>query len=253
MTLVCPGIDGKGCPKHYSTDHTGDYNKHTMTCGVGPGGGGKRAGTGGKRAGTGGKRDNAGSGGKRAGTGGKRVGAGRPSKDAAEHSSSIHPKTSKEVTADSLKTIDKYFDERNMDRSTCACCNELVAPPKMKSVEPSGHWLHRLRRRLKWTHTAYKVSKATKRFYDVSNLVPALQNVPLSRHGIAVTANAPTKVTSETESNSCCESLFDLIFFVMIGAAMSKMPREFATIKINSERVTTWFGYLQQFCCYVAS
>mmetsp|Transcript_40869 Transcript_40869/g.80457 ORF Transcript_40869/g.80457 Transcript_40869/m.80457 type:complete len:166 (+) Transcript_40869:365-862(+) len=60
MSLVCPGIDGKGCPKHYSTDDRSNYNRHTMTCGVGSGGGGKR--------------DNAGS-------GGKRVGAGRPFKD----------------------------------------------------------------------------------------------------------------------------------------------------------------------------
>ena len=60
MSFICLGTDEKGCPKHYSTDDRGHYNRHTMTCGVGPGGGGKR--------------DNAGS-------GGKRVGAGRPFKD----------------------------------------------------------------------------------------------------------------------------------------------------------------------------
>jgi hypothetical protein len=57
------------------------------------------------------------------------------------------------------RTVNAFFANKNMSRRTCACCNELFSPSKMKSVKSSG-------------------------FSDVSEIEPALANVPLAKAGV---------------------------------------------------------------------
>ena len=58
-----------------------------------------------------------------------------------------------------------------MERSTCACCNELKAPSRTRtvSIEEGGSWLARIRTRLTWEHTTFacsdEVIDSTKRLY----------------------------------------------------------------------------------------
>jgi hypothetical protein len=98
------------------------------------------------------------------------------------------------LTARLLQRVDAYFADGNTNRQTCACCNELFAPPKMKSVDASGHWLRRLRNRLTWRHTTHPVNNETKQFYDVSATEPALINVPLAKAGVVANGNGSSKV-----------------------------------------------------------
>ena len=80
--------------------------------------------------------------------------------------------------------IRDFISPLNMDRNTCACCNELNPPSKMHAVAPSGAWLACLQRKLKWEHTKYTVNEYTRNFYDVSDKIPALFGVPLAKEGI---------------------------------------------------------------------
>ena len=52
-----------------------------------------------------------------------------------------------------------FFSEGNMDRPTCACCNELFSRRCMHAVVPRGHWLQRLTSRLSWVHTTHPLSQ----------------------------------------------------------------------------------------------
>ena len=98
------------------------------------------------------------------------------------------------LTASLLQKVDAYFAGGSTNRQTCACCNELFAPPKMKSVEASGNWLRRLRNRLTWQHTTRPVNSETKQFYDVSATEPELINVPLAKAGVVANGHGSSKV-----------------------------------------------------------
>jgi hypothetical protein len=54
-----------------------------------------------------------------------------------------------------------FFLEGNMERSTCACCNELFARKLMKYVPPRGDWLERLTSRLSWVHTTHPLTQSS--------------------------------------------------------------------------------------------
>ena len=56
------------------------------------------------------------------------------------------------ATASGLAIVKGFFEDRNMKRSTCACCNELKPPSRTRtaSIENGGSWLARLRTRLTW-------------------------------------------------------------------------------------------------------
>ena len=82
------------------------------------------------------------------------------------------------------RTVNAFFANKNMSRRTCACCNELFSPSKMKSVKSAGDWLLRLRNRLSWAFTTHELTDETRRFYDVSEIEPALADVPLAKAGI---------------------------------------------------------------------
>ena len=86
-----------------------------------------------------------------------------------------------------------------MQRIPCACCNELRAVGKLKTVEPTGNWLLRLTNRLNWCHTKHNVNAYTKEFYsvtvDVLEIVPDLKDVPLAPDGV--------KLTESTDKESC--------------------------------------------------
>ena len=59
-----------------------------------------------------------------------------------------------------------------MELSTCACCNELKAPSRIRtvSIEEGGSWLARIRTRHTWEHTTFacsaEVIDSTKRLYS---------------------------------------------------------------------------------------
>ena len=75
-------------------------------------------------------------------------------------------------TASGLKKVTQYFQKNSMDRSTCACCNELKSPAETKLVSATnGPWSVRLLR-LSWSHTTFTCSESTqsetKQYYDAS-------------------------------------------------------------------------------------
>lgn len=112
--------------------------------------------------------------------------------DNARTPTAVNDDSPENATASLLKKVDEYFVGQNMKRSTCACCNELFAPPTMKSISPSGNWLLRLRNRLKWEHTTHPINKQTKQFYDVSAIEPALEGVPLAKAGVVRSVDCET-------------------------------------------------------------
>jgi hypothetical protein len=83
-----------------------------------------------------------------------------------------------------------FFSEGNMERPTCACCNELFPRRCMNAVVPQGHWLERLTSRLSWEHTTHPLSQETRDFYDASSKVPELKNVALSPSGVVRTKSS---------------------------------------------------------------
>jgi hypothetical protein len=83
-----------------------------------------------------------------------------------------------------------FFSEGNMDRPTCACCNELFSRRCMHAVVPRGHWLQRLTSRLSWVHTTHPLSQETRDFYDASSKVPELKDVALAPSGVVRTKSS---------------------------------------------------------------
>ena len=80
--------------------------------------------------------------------------------------------SSREAATTSVLAILKgFFEDRNIKRSSCTCCNELKAPPRTRtvSIEEGGGWLARIRTRLTWEHNAFACSAeaidSTKRLY----------------------------------------------------------------------------------------
>jgi len=64
------------------------------------------------------------------------------------------------ATASGLAIVKAFFEDRNMERPTCACCNELKAPSRTRtvSIEEGESWLARIRTRLTWEHTTFACS-----------------------------------------------------------------------------------------------
>ena len=56
------------------------------------------------------------------------------------------------ATASCLAFVKGFFEDSNMERSTCACCKELKPPSRTRTVriEDGGSWLARIRTRLTW-------------------------------------------------------------------------------------------------------
>ena len=54
-------------------------------------------------------------------------------------------------------------------------------------IKPQGNWLERLKNRLFWKHTAYKVNKRTRDYYHVPEEAVDLKGIPLAPSGIKVT------------------------------------------------------------------
>jgi len=87
-----------------------------------------------------------------------------------------------------------FFSEGNMERSTCACCNELFARKLMKYVPPRGDWLERLTSRLSWVHTTHPLTQKTRDFYDASSKVAELGDVALAPSGVICTKSTSDEV-----------------------------------------------------------
>ena len=100
------------------------------------------------------------------------------------------------ATASGLAIVKGFFEDRNMERLTCACCNELKAPSRTRtvSIEDGGSWLARIRTRLTWEHTTFacsaEVIDSTKRLY--SSEAPLLVGIPLAPGGVVIEVRGRT-------------------------------------------------------------
>ena len=90
--------------------------------------------------------------------------------------------------ASGLAAVQCFYDDQNMFRATCACCSELFAPVRVRTVpiEKDGIWHRRLHGRLSWDNTTFTRDEAkiahTKAQYLTSN--PLLANLPLAPNGV---------------------------------------------------------------------
>ena len=88
-----------------------------------------------------------------------------------------------------------------MERSTCACCNELKAPSRTQtvSIEEGGRWLVRILKRLTWEHTTFagsaEVTDSAKRLYSPE--APLLAGVPLAPRGAAIESRVQLRYVEE--------------------------------------------------------
>jgi len=108
------------------------------------------------------------------------------------------------AAASGLAIVKSFFEDRNMERPTCACCNELKAPSRTRpvSIEEGGSWLARIRTRLTWEHTtsacSAEVTNSTTPAHHVcllrptkvpllySSEAPLLAGIPLAPSGVAI-------------------------------------------------------------------
>ena len=162
MRFACSGPKGEGCASNYSTNDQSHLSRHQRTCG--------REQRGGARCNSGHKRTPV-------------LNTVRPVPEDTPVDDSSAAATKLSIS----RTVNAFFANKNMSRRTCACCNELFSPSKMKSVQSAGNWLLRLRNRLSWTFTTHQLTDETRRFYDVSEIEPALANVSLAKAGIVPT------------------------------------------------------------------
>ena len=85
-----------------------------------------------------------------------------------------------------------------MERSTCACCNELKAPSR--SIEEGGRWLAHIRTRLTWEHGTFawsaEVIDSTKGLYSSED--PLLAGMPLAPSGVAIDEQGSVEVRGRT-------------------------------------------------------
>jgi len=106
------------------------------------------------------------------------------------------------AAASGLAIVKSFFEDRNMERPTCACCNELKAPSRTRpvSIEEGGSWLARIRTRLTWEHTtsacSAEVIDSTKRLY--SSEAPLLAGVPLAPSGVAIDEQGSVEACGRT-------------------------------------------------------
>jgi hypothetical protein len=84
--------------------------------------------------------------------------------------------------------VHRFYEDRNMERATCASCSELYAPDRVRTVliEQGGTWHRRLQSRLSWDHTTFtcdpKTIAHTKAQYSTSDSL--LENLPLAPNGV---------------------------------------------------------------------
>ena len=89
-----------------------------------------------------------------------------------------------------------------MERSTCACCNELKAPSRTRtvSIEDGGSWLARIRKTLTWEYTSFACSAevigSISRLYSSEALL--LAGVPLAPSGMAIDELGSVEVRGRT-------------------------------------------------------
>jgi len=121
------------------------------------------------------------------------------------------------ATASGLAIVKGIFEDRNMERSTCACCNELKAPSRTVSIEEGGSWLARIRTRLTWEHTTFacsaEVIDSTKRLY--SSEAPLLAGIPLAPSGVAVDEQGSVEVRGRTIRSKALNAI-DLLSHLLV-------------------------------------
>ena len=106
-----------------------------------------------------------------------------------------------------------------MERSTCACCNELKPPSRTRtvSIEDGGSWLARIRTRLTWEHTTFacsaEVIDSTKRLY--SSEAPLLAGIPLAPSGVAIDEQGSVEVRGRTIRSKALNAI-DLLSHLLV-------------------------------------
>ena len=125
--------------------------------------------------------------------------------------------------------IANFFLEGNMERSTCACCNELFARKLMKFVLPQGDWLKRLTSRLSWVHTTHPLTQETRDFYDASSKVAELRDVALAPNGVVGTRSTSDevgdyKVVRQISFFCVHAPCYICALFVLPGGSVVKLP-----------------------------
>jgi hypothetical protein len=104
------------------------------------------------------------------------------------HCAAFDNSTKESSLASGLAAVQRFYDDKNMFRATCACCSELFAPVRGRAVPvvKDGKWHRRLHGRLSWDHTTFtcsdKTVAQTKAQYSTSD--PLLANLPLAPNGV---------------------------------------------------------------------
>jgi hypothetical protein len=106
-----------------------------------------------------------------------------------KHTSTVFDDSSEEsALASGIQAVEHFYDDGNMLRSICACCNELFSPVHVRAVpvENGGKWHRRIQNRLSWHHTTFTclddMTARTKLLY--STAAPLLIGVPLAPGGV---------------------------------------------------------------------
>jgi len=106
-----------------------------------------------------------------------------------------------------------------MERLTCACCNELKAPSRTRtvSIEEGGSWLTGIRTRISWKHTTFassaEVIDSTKRLY--SSEAPFLAGIPLAPSGVAIDEQGLVEVRGRTIRSKALDAT-DLLSHLLV-------------------------------------
>ena len=103
---------------------------------------------------------------------------------------SIGDSSQESALASALALVRQFYEEGNMTRETCACCNELVSPRNIRSVVLSQEWITRLKTRLKWSWTHWPVNDRTKAEYSVASIFPEMAEVPPAKAGVKINKEA---------------------------------------------------------------
>ena len=112
------------------------------------------------------------------------------------------------ATTAGLQAASDYFAMSNISRQTCACCNERCKARSIKTVKAEGQWLDRLRNRLNWSHTNYRVNDVTKEYYSAPITAIHLKGLPLAPCGIATEMDGSATVRTPL---TCCAIVFPTI------------------------------------------
>ena len=159
------------------------------------------------------------------------------------------------ATASGLAIVKGFFEDRNMERSTCACCNELKPPSRTRtvSIEDGGSWLARIRTRLTWEHTTFacsaEVIDSTKRLY--SSEAPLLAGIPLAPSGVAIDEQGSVEVRGRTIRSKALNAI-DLLSHLLVpfrlhcalfatkvcvGGGLTRMRLPRPTTPINAQTI----------------